>query len=967
MNRQRWWPCELRGRSGELALIEDELRRVADGRGSAIVVTGGAGIGKTRLLAETKTVADRLGIRTGSVAAEPNESAVEMSTLLSALFGGREPLLSRQELPPTQPEPNQRFWLLRDIEAILEKNALQSPLAVCVDDAHWVDAGTAAALRELPLRLRDVPIAWIIAARPTPESNPIARTLDYLQSRDLCKVGLGPLRAEAIAAITAEILGAEPGRNVLTLAERAAGNPFLLVETLLGLQEEARVEIVGGLADVRNTQLPRRVAQKMRERLTHLSAPAREAVIVAASLGRRFSFTDMAQMLDCPTSDLLAPVGELLDADLFVEHEAKLAFWHDITREAVRASVPVSARCALDRQAATILLERGALPVEVAYQLAASAELGDEVAITTLLQAAKTVVSTDAAAASDFGCRALDLSPLQHPRRGEIVSVTAVALHTSGSSGEAIAFADAALRDTLPAEQEAQVRLSIAGMFALSPDARAEAGRQALKLPDVSPTLRAAHLACLTYNLLVAGRIEEARRSIPEARIATAATADPRASLILGVAEAGIAYADERFDEAVELFTKTAREGLAAGENTRIRMVQMYCGEILSHLGREDEALAIAQEGLASAQRDRQDWIYEMYETWQARLWLRLGRISEAAAVLEGRFELEDGTRAVAALDGAALCAMARAAMHMADTRQLRRAGEIGKVMLKLGTPVIKQHAAWILALTAMADGDMNAARDWLTGLADSPVLPRFPQDVTDEMVLARIAAATGDDLLAQLALANTRRRGATNTSSLAISATQAYVHGLLSNDERELRAGVEGFGRCRRPLEWAMATEDLGICLLASDRAAGVATLGQALVRYTDLGAVWDARRVRGQLRDLGIRRRIVVREPATRGWAAMTEAEESVARLVAQGLTNREAAERLFLSPHTVNSHLRHIFSKLAIKSRVELARLGAVEAGASDVPTSQNEGRTLLHRLARHREADDGNEASRTFGNQ
>ncbi|MGW0950032.1 LuxR C-terminal-related transcriptional regulator [Streptomyces sp. NPDC002623] len=933
MNRERWWPCELRGRAGELGIIENELRRVADGHGSTIVVTGGAGIGKTRLLAEARAVADRFGVRTGSVTAEPNESAVEMSALLSALFGGREPLLPRQDLPPP-PQPNQRFWLLRDIEALLEKSALDTPLAVCVDDAHWVDAGTAAALRELPLRLRDVPVAWIIAARPTPRPTPIAKTLDYLESRDLHRVGLGPLRGKAVTAIAAEILGAEPGRNVLALTEQAAGNPFLLVETLLGLQEEERIETVDGLADVRDTRLPRRVAHKMRERLAHLSVPAREAVVVAASLGRRFSFTDLAQMLDRPTSDLLAPVGELLAADLFIERDAKLAFWHDITREAVRAGVPVSARCALDRQAATVLLERGALPVEVAHQLAASAEPGDEVAITTLLQAARAVVVTDAATAADFACQALDLSPPQHPQRGEIVSVAAVALHTSGNSGEAIAFADAALRDTLPAEQEAQVRLSIAGMFALSPDARAEAGRLALGLPDVSPPLRAAHLACLAYNLLVGGRVEEALRSMPEAREAAAATGDPRASLVLGVAEAGLAYADERFDEAHELFAKAAREGLTAGDNTRIRMVQVYCAELLSHLDREDEALAIVEEGLASAQRDRQDWIYELYETWQARLWLRFGRISDAAAVLEGRFELEDGTRAVAALDGAGLCAMARAAMHMADSRQLRRAGEIGKVMLAHGAPVIRQHAAWMLALTAVGDGDMKAARDWLAGLADKPALPRFPQDVTDEMVLARIAAATGDDQLARLALANVRRRAAANSGSVAIAATRAYVEGLLSHDARELRAGADGFERCRRPLERAMATEDLGICLLASDHEAAVAALGQALAGYTDLGAVRDARRVRSHLRDLGIRRRLVVREPATRGWAAMTAAEESVAGLVAQGLTNREVAERLFLSPHTVNSHLRHVFAKLGIKSRVELARLGALDAGGERI---------------------------------
>ena len=925
MNEQPWWPTGLRGRSDELGVIESELRRVAAGHGSAVVVTGGAGIGKTRLLAEMRPVAEQLGIRLGSVTADPNDAAVEMSTLLSALFDGRDPLLSRQAAPAGPPQLDQRFWLMRDLEALLEKHALEAPLAVCIDDAHWVDAGTAAALRELPLRLRNVPIAWLIAARPTSESTPIARALDYLESRGLTRVGLGPLHDDAVAEIVREILGAQPGPNVLTLAEKAAGNPFLLVETLLGLREEERVDISNGVADVRDTHLPLRVAQKMRERLGRLTAAAREAVLVAASLGRRFSFTDIAQMLDCPTSDLLAPVGELLDADLFLERGARLQFWHDITRQAVRDSIPASARSALDRQAAEILLQRGALPVEVAHQLAAGAEPGDELAITTLLQAAKAVVASDAAAAADFGRRALDLAPFRHPQRGEIVSVTAVALHAAGNSAEAVEFTDAALRETLPSEQEAQVRLSIASMFDISPDLRAATNRRALGLPDVSPRLRAAHTASLAYNLLIAGRIEEARQATEQARAFVAATGDPLAAMVQCVAEGGIAYADEHFEQAIELFAKAVRDGSAAGENTRMRLVQMYVGELGSALDRDEEAFAIARNGLASAQRDRQDWIYAMYETWQARLWLRFGRISEAAAVLEGRFELEDGTRAVAALEGAGLCAMARAAMHMGDTRQLRRAAEIATVMLDHGTPANQRHAAWILALTAVGGGDMHAARDWLNRVADPAVLPRFPQDVTDEVILARIAAATGDEELASLALGNARHRAALNPGSQAIAATRAYVEGVLSDDERELDAAVRGFKRCRRPLEQAMATEALGTCQLGTDQETGAVTLGEALAGYTELGAAWDAGRVRGHLRNLGIRRRVVVREPATHGWTAMTTAEESVAKLVAHGLTNREVAERLFLSPHTVNSHLRHVFTKLGIKSRVELARLG------------------------------------------
>jgi DNA-binding CsgD family transcriptional regulator len=108
------------------------------------------------------------------------------------------------------------------------------------------------------------------------------------------------------------------------------------------------------------------------------------------------------------------------------------------------------------------------------------------------------------------------------------------------------------------------------------------------------------------------------------------------------------------------------------------------------------------------------------------------------------------------------------------------------------------------------------------------------------------------------------------------------------------------------------------------SDRAAAVAVLGQALSLFTELGAAWDARRVRSRLRDLGVRRRLAATQPETTGWTALTTSEVTVARLVAEGLTNREVAERLFVSPHTVSSHLRHVFAKLGINSRVELARL-------------------------------------------
>jgi DNA-binding CsgD family transcriptional regulator len=316
-----------------------------------------------------------------------------------------------------------------------------------------------------------------------------------------------------------------------------------------------------------------------------------------------------------------------------------------------------------------------------------------------------------------------------------------------------------------------------------------------------------------------------------------------------------------------------------------------------------------------------------MFETWHGRMLLRTGRLSEAHAVLEGRFAHEDGTHAAGVLDAAGIVALGRLAIHTGDTRQARRLGDIAQVMLEQGTPAVRRHAGWLLAIFAMAEGDAEAASRWLRAPPDPDgrtILPRFPLDIADEVLLARIARATQDDGLAQLALSTSRRRAELNPGIHSIAATAAHVRGLLERNQADLREAVALFERAPRLLELASALEDLGAELTATDRDAAIDVLGRTLALYTELGATWDARRVRSRLRELGVRRRLVTAEPETSGWAALTTSELTVARLVAEGLTNREVAERLFVSPHTVNSHLRHVFWKLGINSRVELTRL-------------------------------------------
>ncbi len=105
---------------------------------------------------------------------------------------------------------------------------------------------------------------------------------------------------------------------------------------------------------------------------------------------------------------------------------------------------------------------------------------------------------------------------------------------------------------------------------------------------------------------------------------------------------------------------------------------------------------------------------------------------------------------------------------------------------------------------------------------------------------------------------------------------------------------------------------------------ADAAAAFDRALSITTRAGAYWDAARVRGRLRKLGIRRRPLSGSRPKAGWEALSATELAVAQLAAGGRTNREIAEKLFISPHTVNTHLRHLFEKLGVNSRLALSRI-------------------------------------------
>ena len=230
-----------------------------------------------------------------------------------------------------------------------------------------------------------------------------------------------------------------------------------------------------------------------------------------------------------------------------------------------------------------------------------------------------------------------------------------------------------------------------------------------------------------------------------------------------------------------------------------------------------------------------------------------------------------------------------------------------------------------------MAAGNAAGAHEWLGAFGEKErmfIVPLFPMDVADEARLIHIALAAHDDELAVAAADAAECRARLNPQIRSIAAAAAHARGLLHHDPADLAQAATLYADGPRPLASAAALEDLGAAMVdVGNTDEAVETFGRALELYARAGAAWDAGRVRGRLRALGVRRRLVAAKRPAMGWAAMTDSELAVARLVAQGLTNQEVAERLFVSQHTVSGHLRHVFAKLDVNSRVELTRLAGL----------------------------------------
>jgi DNA-binding CsgD family transcriptional regulator/tetratricopeptide (TPR) repeat protein len=925
----------LRGRAGEWSVVTRLLRSAEAGRGGVLLVEGPSGIGKSRLLAEAVDVAAERGFMIACGRADELRRLVPLEPLMSALGESARSLGAPERLTSAD-AGDLRLWMVDRLRSRLEDRLARGAMVVVPDDLQWADPSTLRALRSMVPDLSSYPLVWMLARTTGGDSTELDRLYELLEGEGADRLALEPLTRDAVVEVAEDVLGAIPEADLLALVAGAGGNPFLLVELLDGLREEAAVELEQGRARLVSGRLPRRLQAFARNRLGRLTPQARRLLEAAAILGRSFSLDDLADVLEEPANHLLLALEEALTAQIVVPAGDLLAFRHDLLRQAVMDSLPLPVRRWLHLKAGETLLARGGSAVPAATHFMVHARPGDSRVLAGLDRAAREVLPSSPRTAADLALRALELTGPSDPARFDRTVTAVGALTAAGRLSESAELARNALEHA-PHGQAAGLRHQLALVLLMNgrPEQAVAEVENVLAQRDLSDELRDAAELTWFVALILHKDFRRGRRRAEDIvaehdRHGRAATAGAFVLLL------HVAWAEGRITDGFGHVREAVRiaSGASIGAHTTVpRLFLAACLQCMRRFEEAETVLQAAEEEIEATGRTVQAANVAFVRAYTR---LTAGRLDDAAAEAEAGLETADelNTHGFARLGDAVLAIVA---LLRGDRPEAVR--RIDRYVSRAGGDVISWGwGIWAVALVTEARSGPARAKEVLG--ADTGMWPWY---LALEPKLAawqtRISLAAGDRPLAEAVVATAEHLARRNPDWPALANAAAHARGILDGDEAALAYAADRFDD---PWARASAAEDRGVLLargpVEPDYPAAIHSLDQALVGYEKIGALRDAARVRARLRGFGVRRRHWRQSarPVT-GWDSLTDTERSVATLVVQGLTNREVAAQMFISPHTVKFHLRQVFRKLDIGSRVELAHIAAGRGPDSALPHS------------------------------
>lgn len=925
------------GRVIARASLRSLLARLAQGRGAIAMVEGEPGIGKSRLVREVlvdhgasgwqvlRGTSEQLarirpfGVVAGALeltASSPDPERRRLGKLLCSDVPDRT-----LQAPGVGPSPALREEVVEGVVSLLERMATRRPLVLVLEDLQWADECTLLVLRRLGQRLSQVPLAVVVTFRPTPRSVQLDVTIADLVAVGGTHLELSDLEDKAVTSLVTSLVGAPPGPRLLDGVRRARGNPLFIVELLRALVDEGLIVVDPHQAEATTAAFPRSLRLTLLRRLSFLCESTLELLRVASVLGSRIRIDHLGLVTRRPATELLPNLEEAVRAGVLQDDGVCLTFHHDLIREALYYDLSAALRAALHLDAAWALADAGAPAVTVAEHLVAGASPGDLRAVRWLHRAAQDAAARAPGVARELLERAIEVADPMHPHRDALMADLISARYWSGQVKEAEMLARAVLSRPHDPSVEGTLRIGLVeallGQLRF-PEAVVEA-TAALALPDLDDRARLRLEAEGCWGRLFSGDLESALAATRTAREKAQTAGDLIATCVSLNVGCHAALMAGRVADAVAAGAESSRLSQGSHELRRF-----FPGPVLASALIEADRLNEAEEVLRRAREMQEMGLAFQTITQWAFVWLRFvaGDWDDVQPEAEVAIALTEEAGAQRAVFVQA--AMALIALHRDDLAGAGRAMLDAEKTLAVAGPQYRAH--WLLWAKAMLDEATGNREGALAALGEAWRLcvmagtaGEFPVLGPD---LVRLTLASGDPERA-VAVASQVREAATGIGAPWAEGAACRCRGLVEDDPDVLLNAVKVLQTSPRPLLLAVANEEAGHALEMHGRSAeAVAAFQEALRIYDGLGALRDIRRVEASLRHLGIRRGgRGPRHRPDRGWESLTRAEMDVVRLVVEGLSNREVAERLFVSPRTVETHLAHVFTKLGISSRREL----------------------------------------------
>lgn len=954
----------LVGREGELAALDGALDRAAGREPVLLGLAGEPGIGKSALLRElTRRAGERGHLVLAGRAAE-FEREVPFSAFVDALDAYLATIddsrLARMGVGQTaelaaifpsladgeSPEPAvERHVAHRAVSGLLTGLAATRGLVLVLDDLHWADE---ASLDLLGALARRPPAAGVLVAgayRPQPAVGELHDLLSTPGPEETTVViEVGPLPRGQAASLVAEGV---PAGLLDTLLDAASGNPFFLdqlaraPEVLADVGQATSEELEGGFT------VPAAIVASLAQELRALGDDTRLLLDGAAVAGEPFRVGLAAEISAIEPDRAVELIDEAIDVGVVraVGSPGHFVFRHPLVRRAVYAGSGEGWRLRAHGRAAAILERQGADPATRAHHVARSAEPGDRESVALLAEAARRTLLRAPMSSAHWLRTAVGLvGDDEVDQRSVLLADLARALLAAGHLDEAQAAMDEAV--SLAGEQVAPLLLidlaeidQWRGRTAAAIDRLEQLARDPIaQRPDLlaRAQLRLLYLKRWSSDLegaVASGQaaFDAAQRADNPALLMAVQAAFAEAESSAGNLDSAIAI----YEEAVALTARLPDEQLLAVVEGLYSL-----GWAAIHLDRYEEGIAHFRRGVEISRRAGNVIYLATLRAEPVEALIRAGRAREAIE------------RAEDAVEGARVHPSPRYlwwALWMQSAALTRAGDQIGArlafdeaealVQRMPPQPLIPIWMGYQRAALLSAEGDHEAALAALHADCGGEGLLLIPVgDRQSAWEIVTRAALAGEDLEAAKRVVADAEREAAGLGLGSVRAASAYCRALVceaSGDPSAAIAAAEdaiGHAEACDARLWAERARILrGRALAAvNERTEAASVLAVAEERLAELGAEAHRAEAAREMRRLGRRTR---RRPAERPagqtdaaageLAALSAREREVAELVADQLTNREIAERLFLSEKTVESHLRNVFAKLGVSSRIAVAQ--------------------------------------------